>query len=113
VPPADPSSDAPDRGLARERTELAWNRSGLAVLAVVAILLRRLWPLNGYRSVAALAFIAGGATLWASALYLSRRARSDTTGQGTLAVPVARLLTLGTMVLAACGFVLGAFFPPT
>jgi len=47
--------EARDSGLARERTDLAWNRSGLAVAVTVAIILRRLWPLSGDRAALAVA----------------------------------------------------------
>jgi uncharacterized membrane protein YidH (DUF202 family) len=97
-----------DSGLAHERTELAWNRSGLAVLAAVAIMLRRLWPLQGYRSVVALVLIAAGATAWAVGMHLARRAKLDTRDGGMLGAPTLRMLTLGTLVLAAAGFLLGA-----
>ena len=42
-----PPQEAPDAGLAEERTVLAWNRSGLAVVVCVAVLLRHVWPLQG------------------------------------------------------------------
>ena len=39
--------DPNDPGLARERTALSWNRSGLAIIVCIAVVLRHLWPLNG------------------------------------------------------------------
>jgi uncharacterized membrane protein YidH (DUF202 family) len=100
---------ARDPGLAAERTDLAWNRSGLAVVVVVAIMLRRLWPLEGYKSVIALMLIAAGAIAWAVGMRLARRGRPVT--GGVLGVSTCRMLTVGTVVLAAAGFLLG-LFPP-
>ncbi len=96
-----------DIGLARERTDLAWNRSGLAVAATVAIVLRQLWPLHGGREVVALALIAAGAVVWAVGMRLGRgltRARGD---QGPMDETVCRVLTAGTVVLAVAGLVAG------
>ena len=96
-----------DAGLARERTELAWNRSGLAVLVAVAVLLRRLWPLEGYRTALAVGFIAVGAVAWAVGMQLARRRPAP--GGGTLTDTACRALTVGTLALAVAGFVL-AFY---
>jgi uncharacterized membrane protein YidH (DUF202 family) len=112
---SDPSK-APDEPLdpdivsAEERTELSWNRSGLAVLICILVLLRHLWPLDRNGRVAALTLMAVGAVIYAIGLQTARRLggrepmppMSSTTG---------RLLSLGTVVLAAGAFVLG-FFPP-
>ena len=57
---------APVAGTARERTLLAWNRSGLSALICIAVLLRHLWPLNGTGSVVALIVIAVAAFVWAT-----------------------------------------------
>jgi uncharacterized membrane protein YidH (DUF202 family) len=100
VPPRDP-------GLARERTQLAWNRSGVAVLVVVAILFRHLWPLEGARSIVALVLIGVGAGAWAVGMLLARR------GRGAAGAPLdlahGELLTIGTVVLATAGLLLAVF----
>ncbi len=109
MPPEDAAEDSvEDRGLARERTDLAWNRSGLAVAVTVAIVLRRLWPLSGNREVLALALIATGAVLWVLGMRLGRLTHPRR-GEGGLGERSCRLLTMGTLVLAAAGFVAGVF----
>ncbi len=95
-----------DPGLARERTDLAWNRSGLAVAVTVAIVLRRLWPLHGNREVLALALIATGAVIWAVGMRLGRLTQPHQDDR-TLGERSCRLLTIGTLVLAVAGFVAG------
>ena len=99
------------RGLARERTELAWNRSGLAVAVTVAIVLRRLWPLSGNKEVVAGLLIASGAIIWAVGMRLGHRARVGADNRGALSPSSFRALTVGTLMLAAAGFVIAIFFP--
>jgi uncharacterized membrane protein YidH (DUF202 family) len=98
--------------MARERTELAWSRSGLAVAVTVAVTLRRLWPLTGDRAVAALVLIAVGASIWAIGMQLARRSslvtNADRSGAATSTF---RLLTIGTLTLAVAGFVVGLVVP--
>ena len=94
-----------DSGLARERTDLAWNRSGLAVAVTVAIVLRRLWPLHGDRAVVALALIATGAVTWVVGMRLGRSIGSSANAGGTLGESACRMLTIGTVMLATAGFV--------
>jgi uncharacterized membrane protein YidH (DUF202 family) len=104
-PPRDP-------GLASERTALAWNRSGLAVLAVVAIILRRLWPLHGEREVVALTILAVGAIVWALGMLLASRSQNAPGSTGLLSASNGRILTIGTLVLAVAGFLVSLFVLP-
>jgi uncharacterized membrane protein YidH (DUF202 family) len=98
-------------GLAQERTELAWSRSGLAVLATVAIIIRHIWPLSGDRSVVVLALIAVGAVIWVTALRLGRRARLGANDNGPLSRSTCRMLTVATLTLALAGAVAAIFLP--
>ena len=107
----DAAEDPKVAGLARERTELAWSRSGLSVAVTVAVTLRRLWPLTGDKAVVALALIAVGASIWVVGMQLGRRARLVTDIDGALATSTFRLLTIGTMILALAGFVVGLVLP--
>jgi Domain of unknown function (DUF202) len=100
-----------DPGLARERTELAWSRSGLAVAVTVAIILRRLWPLSGDKAVVALVIIALGAILWVVGMQLGRRTRFGMGSESALTTSSFRMMTIGTLVLAGAGFVVGVVLP--
>ena len=104
--------DGEDRGLARERTQLAWNRSGLAVVACVAVLLRHVWPLPGSDEVVPLAAISAGAGAWGLALFVGhtvaqRREQSAVPMSGRLAL----VLTAGTVALAVAGLILSLAAP--
>ncbi len=100
-----------DSGLARERTELSWSRSGLAVTVTVAIILRRLWPLSGDKAVVALVIIAIGAILWVAGMQLARQTRLRMDSESALTRSSCRMITIGTLVLAAAGFVVGVVLP--
>ena len=108
---AEPLSE-PDEGLAGERTDLAWTRSGVAAIVCVGVLLRRLWPLDRADHAIALALVAAGAVAWASGLVVARRV-AETTHQGrdVIAPGTLRLISAGTFVLALGAFVLGCFPP--
>jgi uncharacterized membrane protein len=102
-PPAE--SVGRDSGLAVERTHLAWNRSGLAGAVTVAIVLRRLWPLNGDRTVLALALIAAGGAMWVVGMRLGRRIGQAAGAERTLGESACRLMAVGTVLLAMAGFI--------
>jgi uncharacterized membrane protein YidH (DUF202 family) len=106
--PVGTTSDPAEAGLAGERTVLAWNRSGLAVVVCVAVLLRHVWPLHGTDQKVALGLIAGAVVVWAIVLAVLTLS-SGTRGAG---VPhganVFRLMTAGTLLLAVVG-VLASF----
>jgi Domain of unknown function (DUF202) len=104
---ADSEEAAGDPGLARERTDLAWNRSGLAVAVTAAIVLRRLWPLHGGRADVTLALIATGVVIWASGMWIGRRLARSGASDGSIGESGCRLLTLGTLILALAGCVGG------
>jgi len=104
--------DPVDPGLARERTDLAWNRSGLAAATCIAVVLRRAWPLHGTSQVVALGCISGAAVVWALALTAGRAASGGAAGTGRrLSQRRASAITVGTLGIALGALVL-AFFPP-
>ncbi len=82
VPTYDP--DPVDEGLTQERTDLAWNRSGLAFVACIAVLLRRIWPLRGADQIVALACISAGAFAWSHG-HVSREDRRKQDKRGAMA----------------------------
>ena len=104
-PASGPDGDY-DPGVAAERTQLAWNRSGLAVLVALALIVRHLWPLQGYKSVLALALMAAGGTLWAVGM---RQAVGATPApERVLGESTCRLIMVGTLLLAAAAVVVSA-----
>ena len=99
-----------DRGLARERTILAWYRLGLATVVCIAVLLRRVWPLESAGQVVALGLISGAAVLWAVVLLIFAVRGGD--AGASMSARVGWLITAATLTLAAVGFVLALLPPP-
>jgi uncharacterized membrane protein YidH (DUF202 family) len=102
-----------DEIVSAERTGLAWGRSGLALLACLAVLAQRFFPLDTRADhVAAFLLLGAGGLGWAVSAYRGR-GRSLMTGMGgTEAARRFRLVTASTVVVAIAGFVLGLFPPP-
>ena len=104
-------SEERDRGLAVERTDLAWNRSGLALLACLAIVARRFFPLDTrVDHVAAYLLLGLGGLSWAFGLLLGRRA-AESARHGAPAAARLRVATGSTVVIAVAAFALD-LFPP-
>jgi len=107
------NADSIDPGLAAERTDLAWNRSGLSLLACGAAVARGLTigePVPARIAAGVTILVLGGLT-WALGGWQARR-RS---GPG-VARHVARAVDLlpvaaGTAAVGLAAFFLGLFFP--
>jgi uncharacterized membrane protein YidH (DUF202 family) len=100
------------RGLAHERTALAWNRSGLAFVVCMAVLVRHLWPVHGAAQDIALALIAFSGMAWAAALAvfsISTRGRVVDLRPRPV---IFRLTAAGTVLLAIVAFGLAFLAPP-
>jgi uncharacterized membrane protein YidH (DUF202 family) len=93
----------PDAGLAAERTALAWNRSGLAVVVCVAVLLRHIWPLRGTDDEVALGLIGAAVIVWSALLAFFTLSRRKGDGYEPRTANAFRLITLGTLLLALVG----------
>lgn len=99
-------------GLAAERTDLAWNRSGLALLACAAAVLKGFPPagLSARHVVGTLILVLGGFTCAFGAYEARRRSR-----RAMVRMVVTRrdllVVTLGTSAVGSAIFVLAAFYP--
>jgi len=101
-----------DETLYEERTELAWNRSGLALLAAFAILARRVWSDDTTISsdTVAVALLAAACLGWAIGTVgwrLVHRTNARTDAEPRPRAPRELLaVTLGTVALALAGLVI-------
>jgi len=100
-------AEAWDEGLAPQRTQLAWGRTGLAVAVAVAVLARRAWALEGAFGVVALGFVGLGGLLWMVGMRESRDNHLLTSAQGLKRVRGFGLVTSGTLSLAVGAAMLG------
>src|SRR5215472_12629376 len=79
------SREQADKAFAGERTILAWNRSGLAAVVCIAVLLRHTWPLRGTGQDVAMGLIAAAAIAWAGG-FLASTASNAVNGQQELPI---------------------------
>jgi uncharacterized membrane protein YidH (DUF202 family) len=96
-------------GLAGERTDLAWSRSGLAVLTRLAAIAKRILPelseVNG-RAILVTGLLIGGAA-WMFALLWSRSVAAPTLTGRRIADPrTMRAVAVGTAFLGVVAIVL-------
>jgi uncharacterized membrane protein YidH (DUF202 family) len=96
-----------DDGLSPERTELAWGRTGLAVVVAVGVLARRVWTLHGAVGVVGLVVVGVGALLWLVGMRGSRRLELSMEPHGMTGRSSFRLIASGTVVLAVGGLIFG------
>jgi uncharacterized membrane protein YidH (DUF202 family) len=103
--------DSRDPGLAAERTDLAWNRSGLSLLACGTAILRGIGriPLVKGSAAVGVSVLVLGAAAWALGgwhAWRSKRRRDRATTAADL-LPVA----MGVAALGLAAFALAAFAP--
>jgi putative membrane protein len=103
--------DSPSGGSASERTDLAWNRSGLALLACGATVLAGFPPagLSARHAVGVVILLLGGLTSAFGAFQTRRRSRPTARAVATARdlLPVA----VGTAGVGAAAFLIAAVYP--
>jgi putative membrane protein len=111
--PPDRATTSPGAAAADERTDLAWNRSGLALLACGLVVARGL-SLSGLPpprvATGAVILGLGALTYVLAAWHAQRRLRP---GRTEVAATTADLLpvAIGIAIVGVAAFVLGAVFP--
>jgi uncharacterized membrane protein YidH (DUF202 family) len=100
-----------DEGLSPQRTELAWRRTGLALVAAVAVLARRAWDLGGGLEVSALVVVAVGGLVWLAGMCLSRDLHVHMEPHGLTGARAFGLVATGTLLLAVGGSIFGVVAP--
>jgi uncharacterized membrane protein YidH (DUF202 family) len=100
-----------DPGLAGERTDLAWNRSGLSLVACGAVLLRGLSrsPLRPSALGVGVSILCLGAVVEALGAWYSRRARTH--GRRPAVASDLLPVSIGVGLVGTAAFVLAAVFP--
>ena len=104
----DVGDDQEITGLAGERTDLAWSRSGLAVLACLAGFVKRILPEFSTLDARAIVLVAlaVGAIAWAFGLLWAREVAATTLMGRRIADPrTMRVVAVGTAALGAAAFV--------
>jgi uncharacterized membrane protein YidH (DUF202 family) len=104
-------ADSRDPGLAAERTDLAWSRSGLSLLACGAAVLRGLadTPLTGGDVAAGACILALGAATWALGSW--HVARSRARGHRRTTPSDLLPISLGVAAVGLAAFVVGVLAP--
>jgi hypothetical protein len=110
-PGPDVVDDTWDEGLSHYRTELAWGRSGLAVLVASAILVRRVLTIPVAAAVVTSVLVAAGAVTWLVGMRWSRRLMAVDEPHGLVGERAFALVSGGSFLLAVAGLFLGLFYP--
>jgi putative membrane protein len=103
--------ESPEPGLAAERTDLAWNRSGLSLLACGVAITRGLaLPRlsTAHVAVGAVVLVLGGAVWALGAIQARRRSRL---GHAREPADARDLLPIAIAAVGITAFMLAAFFP--
>ena len=96
-------------GLAGERTDLAWSRSGLALVVAGAAIARRIWLETDTPTgrVVILTLLAVGGVVWVGAMWWARlAARSTIEGRLVTDRGALQRVTVGTLLFAAAALLL-------
>jgi len=96
-----------DESLAPERTQLAWSRTGLAMVVAVGVLARRVYTLNGTADIVGLVMVVAGTLIWMIGMRESRRLEVAMEPHGMTGRLPFRLITAGTVLVALGGLVFG------
>jgi uncharacterized membrane protein YidH (DUF202 family) len=96
-----------DESLAPERTQLAWSRTGLAMVVAIGVLARRAYTLNGTSDIVGLVIVAAGAVIWMIGMRESRRLEVAMEPHGLTGRLPFRLITIGTLLVAVGGLIFG------
>ncbi len=101
-----------DPGLASERTELAWSRSALAMLACGAATVKGVPHVTNGHPVTGATLLALGGLVWLSGLPLAHR-RKGRHGRARRAATFHDLapVAFGSALVGAAAFVIAALFP--
>lgn len=98
--------DDPSSGLAVERTELAWNRTALAVTVCGTVLARRMWPFDSAGRLLGLGALAVGIGAWIAVLAVAGRRGGKPSGPRGHQL---RRITVATLAFAVTGLTIGLF----
>ena len=99
-----------DEGLAPERTQLAWNRTGIAFFVAIAALGRRVWPIDsGNHGWVVLALGVASLSILAGLVVAGRVGTHHRYAGTTMHQHAFFLVSASTLLLAVAAFALALF----
>ena len=104
-------ADVWDEGMAPQRTQLAWGRTGLAMAVALAVLARQVWNLGGWLEVTALVLVGVGGLVWLLGMRQSRDLHLHMEPHGLVGTRAFALITIGTLLLAVGATAFGVLLP--
>jgi len=91
----------PERGLAGERTDLAWHRTGLAMIIILGGIGRNALKYGGPQAVASVICVLIGTAIWWFGLQAAHRMSASThTGRHRAEDRLLTTVTIGALVIA-------------
>lgn len=91
----------PERGLAGERTDLAWHRTGLAMIIILGGIGRNALKYDGPLAIASVICVLLGTAIWWFGLHAAHKLSATThTGRHRAEVRLLTTITIGTLVIA-------------
>jgi uncharacterized membrane protein YidH (DUF202 family) len=105
------TSDRGDVGLAAERTQLAWSRSALSLLACGAAVIKGVPKVTDGHPVTGVVLLGLGGIVWLASVPLSSARRGAPRARGVARGRDLALVACGSALVGIAALVIAAFFP--
>jgi uncharacterized membrane protein YidH (DUF202 family) len=101
----------PDRGLSAERTQLAWSRSALSLLACGAAAIKGVPKVTSGHPLTGIVLLMLGGLVWLAGVPLARARAAHPDARPAARQHELAIVAVGSAMVGAAAFVIAVFFP--